>query len=84
VGDVAACEEHFNEAERAYESALCELKSHPCPVIEWKILAAWASLAGKLRKRSRAEELRERSRKVKRDLAESISDVRLRQRFLSQ
>jgi DNA-binding winged helix-turn-helix (wHTH) protein/tetratricopeptide (TPR) repeat protein len=83
VGDVAVSEERFDDAERGYESALRALKSHPCLLIEWKILAAWASLAKTLRQGDREDDLVARCKQVKDHLAESIADKKLRNQFLS-
>jgi tetratricopeptide (TPR) repeat protein len=84
MGDIAALEERFDDAGQAYESALRVLQSHPCPVVEWKILAAWASLANTLRQRGLGDDLLERCGQVKHHLAESIADEKLRRQFLSR
>ena len=84
MGDIAALEERFDDAGQAYESALRVLQSHPCPVVEWKILAAWASLANTLRQRGLGDDLLGRCGQVKRHLAESIADEKLRRQFLSR
>ena len=59
------------------------LESHPCPLVEWRILAAWASLANTLRQRALGDELLGRCSQVKGRLAESIADERLRRQFLA-
>ena len=83
MGDIATLEERFDDAGQAYESALRVLQSHPCPVVEWKILAAWASLANTLRQRGLGDDLLGRCGRVKHHLAESITDEKLRKQFLS-
>ena len=84
IGDIAAREERFGDAGQAYESALRALKSHSCPVIEWKILAAWAGLANTLRQRDLGDDLLGRCAQVKHHVAESIADEKLRRQFLSR
>jgi tetratricopeptide (TPR) repeat protein len=84
MGDIAARGERFNDAGQAYESALQVLQSHPCPVIEWKILAAWARLANTLGQGDLGDDLLGRCRQVRQHLAESIADEKLRRQFLSQ
>jgi DNA-binding winged helix-turn-helix (wHTH) protein/tetratricopeptide (TPR) repeat protein len=84
IGDIAAREERFGDAGSAYESALRVLQSHPCPVVEWKILAAWASLANTLQQRELGDDLLGRCGQVKHHLAESIADEKLRRQFLSR
>jgi tetratricopeptide (TPR) repeat protein len=83
LGDVAAHRERYAEAARAYESALKILDSHPCPLIEWKILTALAASLRSLRQPARATAFQERARSVKQALAESITDDKLRRLFLS-
>jgi DNA-binding winged helix-turn-helix (wHTH) protein len=84
IGDVAAREERFTDAEQTYQAALRVLESHPCPVVEWKILAAWAGLANTQRQCGLRDELLGRCGQVKNDLAESIADEKSRRRFLSR
>ena len=83
LGDVAARQERHADAARSYESALKALRSHRCPLIEWKIVTAWAASVRSSRQPDRAEDLGERALSVKRSLAESIADEALRRRFLS-
>jgi tetratricopeptide (TPR) repeat protein len=83
LGDVAAHQERYDEAARSYEAALELLTSHPCPLIEWKIVTALAAAARSSRQSARAANLRQRASSVKQSLAESIADDRLRRRFLS-
>ena len=83
LGDVAAHQERYGEAARSYELALKVLDSHPCPLIEWKIVTAWAASLRSSRQSPRAAELRARALSVKQSLAESIADETLRRGFLS-
>jgi tetratricopeptide (TPR) repeat protein len=83
LGDVAAHQERHTEAVRSYESALKILASHPCPLIEWKILTAQAASLRSSRQPARAAALQDRARAVKRSLAESIADDKLRRGFLA-
>jgi DNA-binding winged helix-turn-helix (wHTH) protein/tetratricopeptide (TPR) repeat protein len=83
LGDVAAHQERYAEAARSYELALKALSSHPCPLIEWKILTALAGSVQSSRQTARAADLRERALFVKRSLAESIADDALRRKFLA-
>ena len=84
MGDIAAREERFDDAGQAYESALRALQTHPCPVVEWRILAAWARLAKTLRQSALGDDLLGRCGQVRNHLAESITDEKLRRQFLSQ
>ncbi len=52
LGDVAAHQERHAEAARSYELALKVLNSHPCPLIEWKIVTALAASIESLRTES--------------------------------
>ena len=82
MGDIAGLEEKPDAALHHYESALKLVEAHPCPTIEWPILAA---LAGNCRARNdpqRADELLARARSVTQGLAESITDSRLQSTFL--
>lgn len=81
---LAAREERFGDAGQAYESAMRVLESHPCPVVEWKILAAWASVANTPRQRDLGDDILARCGQVKHHLAESIADEKLRRQFLSR
>ena len=40
LGDVAAMEDRPREAVAHYQAGLSELEGHPCPSVQWKILAA--------------------------------------------
>jgi hypothetical protein len=83
LGDVAAHQERHAEAARSYELALEVLTSHPCPLIEWKIVTALAASVQSSGQKAGAADLRERALSVKRSLAESIANDRLRRKFLA-
>ena len=82
LGDIAVMEERFIDARHNYEVALSILKHHHCPTIEWKILLAAAEMAGAYHETPLAEHYRGRCQAVIHSLADSMSDERLRQRFL--
>jgi hypothetical protein len=82
LGDIAVMEERFADARTEYGAALSVLRRHRCPTIEWKILLAAAATASSYRDISLAEHYRGRCRAVVHSLADSITDERLRQRFL--
>jgi len=82
LGDVAAAEERFADARQEYEAALRTLQGHRCPVVEWKILLAAAEMAGAYREVPLAEHYRARCQAVIQDLADSLTDDRLRTKFL--
>jgi tetratricopeptide (TPR) repeat protein len=82
LGDIAALEERFADAQCQYQAALAILQRYRCPTIEWKILLAAAGMASAYRDVSLAEHYRGRCHAVIRSLAESITDDPLRQRFL--
>jgi hypothetical protein len=83
LGDVAAHRERYAEATRSYELALKVLDRHRCPLVEWKIVTALAASLRSSRQAARAARLREQALFVKRSLAESIADEKLRRGFLS-
>ena len=82
LGDIAVMEERFGDSRTEYESALTVLRCHPCPTIEWKILLAAAGIAGAYHDTPLAEHYRGRCREIVSSLADSITDDKLRQRFL--
>jgi tetratricopeptide (TPR) repeat protein len=82
LGDIAVMEERFADARTAYEAALSVLRYHRCPTIEWKILLAAAAMASACNDVPLAEHYRGRCQSVVHSLADSITDDRLRQRFL--
>jgi DNA-binding winged helix-turn-helix (wHTH) protein/tetratricopeptide (TPR) repeat protein len=83
LGDVAMHQERYAEAARSYELALKVLDSHPCPLIEWKIVTALAGSLRSSRHAARAEDLRQRALSVKQSLAASIADDAVRRGFLA-
>ena len=83
LGDVATHQERHAEAARSYERALEVLTSHPCPLIEWKILTALAGSVQLSGQNARAADLREQALSVKRSLAEAIANDGLRRKFLA-
>jgi DNA-binding winged helix-turn-helix (wHTH) protein/tetratricopeptide (TPR) repeat protein len=83
LGDIALRHDRHAEAATAYESALKILDAHPCPLIEWKILMAWAAALPLPRGSARATALRAKALSIKQSLAESIADDTDRRRFLA-
>jgi tetratricopeptide (TPR) repeat protein len=82
-GDIAMLQDRLPDARSEYDVALGVLQGYPCPVIEWKILAAASQAARGLKDDSGADDLRRRARHVIETLAGSITEVSLRERFLS-
>jgi tetratricopeptide (TPR) repeat protein len=82
LGDVAAAEERWNDARASYETAVSVISRHRCPIVEWKILLAAAGMAAARGDAALADGYRRRTRQVIGSLADSITDDRLRRRFL--
>jgi tetratricopeptide (TPR) repeat protein len=82
LGDVALLEDRPPDARHEYGRALSILEGHACPIIEWKILLAAADAARRLHAGSSADDLRARARGLVQSLAESVTEARLRERFL--
>ncbi|HYM12884.1 MAG TPA: AAA family ATPase, partial [Bryobacterales bacterium] len=82
LGDVAAAEERFADAQSEYETALRLLERYRCPLIEWRVLLAAAEMASAYRDVSLAEHYRGRCRHVIHVLADSLIEERLRRQFL--
>jgi hypothetical protein len=83
LGDIAALEDRVGDAGEQYDLALRLLGRYPCPTVEWRIRAARAEMAQRLRDRPLAEEQAGRSRFIIESLANSISDEGLRKKLLS-
>src|SRR5262249_30100193 len=81
LGDIAALEERFTDAQREYETALAVLQHHRCPTIEWRILLA-AAMVNASHDASLAEHYRGRCQEVISSLGDSITNTQLRQVFL--
>ena len=81
LGDVAAMEDRPREAVAHYQAGLSELERHPCPSVQWKILAALAAVHIKLHQPREAEESRAATRRALRELAGSIREAPLQNRF---
>jgi tetratricopeptide (TPR) repeat protein len=82
LGDIALLEDRAPDARHEYEQALSILQGHACQIIEWKILLAASEAARRLHAASSAGDLRARARRVVQSLAESVTEPRLRERFL--
>jgi len=82
LGDIALLEDRAPDARHEYGRALSILEGHACPIIEWKILLAAADAARRLHQGSSADDLRARARGLVQSLAESVTEARLRERFL--
>ncbi len=83
LGDIAVLEDRVEDSQREFTAALHILDGHPCPVIAWRILKAWADVAKRLKDDSASADLLGRARAVVQSLASSIHDDKLRQRFLA-
>ena len=83
LGDIALLEDRAPDARHEYERALEILQGHACPIIEWKILLAAADAARRLHAGSSADDLRARARSLVQSLADSVTEARLRERFLA-
>ena len=83
LGDIASLEDRVEDAKREYGIALQTVDAHPCPTTHWRILAARADLARKLKDTTAIEEFHGLARKVIQGLAESIREKPLRQTFLT-
>lgn len=81
LGDIAMREECCGEAGAEYTAALAILESHPCPLIQWKVLQASANAASLSGNQELAERLLGQSASVVAALAEQISDTAWRERF---
>jgi hypothetical protein len=82
LADIAALEDRVADSQHGYAAALATLESHPCPVIEWKILKAWADAAKPLQDATARVDLLARARAIVESLADALRDDALRQRFL--
>ena len=82
LGDIAGLEERPDVAQREYETALEVVATHPCPTIEWPILEALSRNCRTRHDSQKAGELLARARSVTANLAESITDAKLRNTFL--
>ena len=83
LGDIAALEDHVAEAQLEFGMALEILRDHPCPTVQWKILKAAGTLAGKMNDTALRDELVGRALQVVQCLADSTHDERLRESFLA-
>lgn len=83
LGDIAVHRGRHAEAAREYGIGLRLLEAHPCPLVEWRILAAWASSASLGGASARAGELLSRCSAVKDALAQTLSEDAMRRRFLA-
>ena len=82
-GDIASLEDRVEDARREYGIALQTVDAHPCATTHWRILAARADLARKLKDSAAEDEFRGRAHKVMEVLADSIREEPLRQKFLT-
>ena len=58
LGDAANMQDHPLEAVQHYEAGMSELQGHPCPMVEWKILAALAGSHALLKHAEDSEQYR--------------------------
>jgi tetratricopeptide (TPR) repeat protein len=81
LGDVAALEDRLREAVGLYEAGLFELKGHPCPSIEWKIMSALAGTHARLNRADESNTWKAAARVTLDRLADTIREDTLRTRF---
>jgi len=83
LGDIALLEDRAPDSRSEYAQALSILEHYSCPIIEWKILLAAADAARRLHDTSSADSFRARALHVVQSLAEAITELPLRQRFVA-
>ncbi len=83
LGDIDVLEDRVDDGKKHFDTALCILRNHPCPTIEWKILKVSADLARRLKNDSAVGKFRGRAQAVIQSLADSVTDEKLRKTFLS-
>jgi tetratricopeptide (TPR) repeat protein len=81
LGDIAAVEDQLPEAVRWYEQGLADLQRHPCPSVEWKIMAALAGTHARLHHHDDAHQWRAAARGVTDRLSDAIREHELQARF---
>ena len=65
------------------ETALAQLRQHPCPVLAWKLESAFGRVKRDLGDQEQATEAFERATAIVREIAEHVDDEELRTTFLS-
>jgi tetratricopeptide (TPR) repeat protein len=82
LGEIAFLEDNVADSQKHYEDALSLLTTTPCPIITWKVLKARADLAKKLGDETGSDDFRGRARTIVNNLADSVTDDKLRSIFL--
>jgi tetratricopeptide (TPR) repeat protein len=82
LSDIARIEERSDDAVRNAKRALIILRRYPCPMIEWRAALSAAGAAAMAGERQSSEEFTRQSLAVRRGIADSIRDERLRETFL--
>jgi serine/threonine protein kinase/tetratricopeptide (TPR) repeat protein len=83
LGDVSQLEDKMEDSRKYFDRAMGLLTDNPCPTIAWKILKAVADLEKVLKNNVAAEEYRGRAKAVVRKLADTVTEEKLRNHFLS-
>ena len=85
LADIAALEDRAEDARREYDLALAILRDYPCPMVEWRVAEAAATMAGRMHDAAAQERYSVGGgRQVREALASSISDEAMRKGFLLQ
>jgi len=82
LGEISLLEDKVDDSQKFYDEALGILAVNPCPTITWKVLKARADLAKKLGDESGSDDFRGRARTIVNNLADSVTDDKLRTIFL--
>ena len=82
LGEIALLEDNVGDAQKHYDKALRILTNGSCPTIEWKILKARSDLAKKLGDEVNSDEFRGQARAIVKNLADSVSEDKIRTIFL--
>ena len=83
LGDVARAEDRLTEACREYKIATDLLEPGRCPLIQWRVLSARADAASACGENEAADEYRGRCRQIVHELADSLTEEKLRRQFLT-
>jgi len=82
LGEITLLEDDVSTARKCLDEAIGILTDKPCPTIAWKILKDRAELAKKLGDKAGADDFRGRARATVRSLADSLTDDKIRAKFL--
>jgi tetratricopeptide (TPR) repeat protein len=82
LGEISLLEDKVGDSQKYYDEALSILAVNPCPTIAWKVLKARADLAKKLGDEVNSDEFRGRARAIVKNLADSLTEDKIRTIFL--